>query len=186
MGLQIESGSGNGKLAKVNDDNFLITRSVIEKHAAQVSYDEGLAFTWTADDAAPSAGEYTLYLKNDSTTKKLVIDMLIFNSTDNDVVWKLHQVTGTAAGASVVTGTNLNLSSGQVADATARGGAGGVTGLTSSKVLGISFGGPGMTPIRVDLDGTVVLGQNNAIALEYDAGTGGRAAVTIGAHYHND
>jgi len=182
--MQIEDGSGSGYIAKVSSDNELHVFSVSESHAAHVSNDKGGTYMAYTTDAGPGAGEYTLYIQNDSSTKIFVIDCVCTSNVDADVVWKLHEVTGTAAGASVVTASNLNLTSGKVAELTCRGGAGGVTGLTSTEVIMAWNGGAVFSNVNKEIGGRIVLGKNNALAVEYDAGTGGAVHVHISGHYH--
>jgi hypothetical protein len=182
--MLIEDGKGTGRKAEVNSENMLVTRSVTESHLSHVADDEGIAYIITVDDVGPVAGEYTLYIKNTNSSDVFVVDCMTLNNVDADVVWKIHQVTGTAAGASVLTPINTNLSSGNTADMTVRGGAGGVTGLTSVNVLNTTFGGSANSNVCIDLRGAIILGHQNAIAVEYDAGTGGAVSITLLGHYH--
>jgi hypothetical protein len=72
---------------------------------------------------------------------------------------------------------NLNLKSGVAASATVRGD-GSITGLTSSNVIAAkrtSANSDGDIPF----DDVLILGTNNAIAVEYDTGTTGIAEVLM-------
>jgi len=183
MGLIIESGTGNGNAAEINDEHQLLTRAVTESHAAHISDNEAVAFSIVAIDVGPVAGEYTLYFQNTSSELGFVLDSVHTNSINADVIWKLHHVTGTSTGT-VITPVNLNLTSGKSADCVCRGGAVGVGGLTSSNVIATWYNGVVYNQTHFHLDGTLILGQNNAIALEYDAGTGGAVSIVMMGHYH--
>jgi len=180
----IQDGTGTGYAAKVNAQNRLEVKAVTQSHVATVSEDDGQAYIVEAIDAGPVAAEYTLYLKNDSDNK-MVIDNIDTWVTDADVVWKLWEVTGTAAGAAVITPQNLNLSAGKNADATCRGGAGGVTGLTVSGSVKYTWKtGIALSHYRLNTNSSLILSKNDAIAFEYDAGTGGLAHLNLLIHYH--
>lgn len=185
MAFQIEDGTGSGMKVQVTDEHQLVAKAITEPRVAYVAINDEQSFVVTVEDAGPSAGEYTLYVKNTSE-HPFVVDIIRTNNVDADVIWKLHKVTGTAGGASALTPVNTNLASGKTADLTARGGAGGVTGLTSSEVMYEWFGGGAYNSTKVVFDSTVVLGQDDAIALEFDAGTGGAVAINVHGHFHAD
>jgi hypothetical protein len=102
---------------------------------------------------------------------------------DANAVWKLHAVTGTGDTAAEITPVNLNLSSGNDAVISCRGGAGGVGSLTSTGVIASWMGGVAYynTVMNLWLD-ALLLSTNDAIALEFDAGTGTRAIATVMFH----
>lgn len=172
----------SGSKAEVNRAHQVVTRAVSVSAIHEATL-KGDAYSVLAADDAPTAAEYTIYLQNNSTAKNIVIDDIWSYGTDADVVWILTAVTGTAAGAAAVSPVNLNLSAGGVgADATCRGGAGGVTGLSAGDVLMHWYNGPANTTEHKDIKGSIVLANGNAIAAEYDAGTGGAALIEI--HFH--
>ena len=183
--MQIEDGQGSGRRAGVDIDNRLKVRAFMQELYSHVSEDEGQTYSFTVTDAGPIAGEYPFYLKNDSDDLRLIVAKLTCSQVDADVQWILHEVSGVAAGASVVTGKNMNLGSGNEADATARGGAGGVSALTSEGALQSFNGGPAYSNVSPYLPGVLVLGKNDAIALEYQAGTGGEVSCTVVAYFHS-
>ena len=182
MGSRIEDGTGRGYLAKVTSDFRLDVSSRVNERVYYKSR-EGDAYSVVAVDAGPVAAEYPLYIKNISSSKNLVIQQIITSAHDADVRWKLHHVTGVAAGAAVIVPVNLNLASGKSADATCRGGAGGVTTLTSINVLWDWFQGVANSYNEVNPHSAIILGQNDAIAIEYDAGTGGACAISVEMYY---
>jgi hypothetical protein len=182
--MQIEDGKGTGYKAEVDTTNLLLTRAITESHAAHISFVDGETYMTECIDAGPVADEYTFYIKNDSDSE-LIIDELKCFVTDADVVWKLWRVTGTAAGAAVITPQNLNLNSGHDADVTCRGGAGGVTGLTTSgNVIWTWKTGIALSHYEIDFGGRLILGKNDTLAIEYDAGTGGLVHLNMFFHFH--
>ncbi len=179
----IEDGLGSGLKAEVNKLHQLVVRSIMELDINHVAEKFGESYFTEAVDAAPTAGEYTLYFKNDSETD-FVINAIDGFATDADVVWKLTIVTGTAGGASVITPVNFNLGSGNSADATVRGGAGGVTGLAAGTVIRTIYGGAVFNRIRIEAH--IIIPKNFALAFEYDAGTGGAATIGFSGFYKQD
>ena len=178
MSTSIKSGS-SGDVAKVTTDNRLDTSSRVNGRIYYQSRDSGKAFSITSFDTT-AATEFMLYFKNDSTTEKFHVEIVTLSAVET-VLWKLHQVTGTAAGGAVVTPVNLNLSSGVSASATARG-TGAITGLTSSSVLDairtVATGGA-----ELNLRDALILGEDDAIAIEYDTGTTGLCEAVIIGYY---
>lgn len=76
--------------------------------------------------------------------------------------------------------------SGKSADINCKGGAGGVTGLTSQSVLATWYNGEAYNHDRFCMNSTLLLGQNNAIAIEYDAGSGGAVSIVVMGHYNGE
>jgi hypothetical protein len=179
--MEITDGRTNLS-AEVNALNQLMTRAVSENRAAYVSDTKGEAWTVHADDADVAADEYLIWLKNTGTTP-IVINSIFTSNQDADAIWKLHSVTGTGGTAAAITPVNLNLSSGNDAEVSCNGGAGGVSGLTSSSVITGWAGGVAYfnQTINLWLD-ALIIGTNDAIALEFDVGTGTRAMTTIMFH----
>mgnify|MGYP001237969910 CR=1 FL=1 len=136
------------------------------------------AYSVTSHDASAAAATYPIYVRNNSDSL-LIVDSIRVGSVEASL-WKLWYVTGTAAGGSVLTPTNLD-DSNAAAPITARGGDS-VTGLTAGSQIGA---------MRCEATGEattstpIVLGQGVAIALEYDTGTTGIAEITIVGHYED-
>lgn len=139
-----------------------------------ISRDQGRAFSVPFDFQSATAGEYGAYWQNTSTTDDLVIQAIGVNSANASRI-KLWFVTGTAAAGTTVTPTNVNKTSPKDAEATAMEGASAGTGITGLSTDGlIDFVGVvanGHEEFR--LQDSIRLGQNDAIALEYDEGTSG-------------
>jgi len=175
------SGS-SGDIAEVNELKQLTTRAIVEYRPAYISYSRGKAFIATVDDVGATAGEYTIWLKNDSETP-IVINTIFTANVSANVVWALHKTTGTGGTAPAITPINLNLSSGNDANVTCLGGAGGVSDLTSAGIITTWGGGVAYFNATINwwLE-ALILGKNDAIALEYDAGTSARATASIMFH----
>jgi hypothetical protein len=174
--------TGNTYTAEVSNAQRLKTDSC-SKSALTCASELGDAYSVIAVDAGPVAAEYTLYFKNNSADEFHLYDMWSYG-TDADVVWKLHKVTGTASGTAI-TPVNLNVGSGKIADVTVAGGAAGVTGLTSAGVLLQWYNGIANTTNKWTIDGAIIIPSGTAIAIEYDAGTGGAAMLTLRGYYES-
>jgi hypothetical protein len=181
MGLQIEDGKGSGRSCSVSTVNRLNVSAKTNPRIFYSSRDDGLAFNLISTDSGATAGEYIFYIKNSSATRNLFVKHIEFHSA-NAAVWKVWEVTGTASGTTI-TSSNLNLSSGQVAEAVGVGD-GAITGLTTVKQIGThrnDANGEG----EMTYDDALILGTGKAIAVEYDTGTTGSAEIDCFFHYED-
>ena len=173
-------GGGSGRLATVSSFFRLNVSAKTNPRIFYSSRDEGKAFNAISTDASAVAGDYIFYFKNTSTSDNLYIKHLEFHSA-SAAVWKVWEVTGTAAGSSVVTASNLNLGSPNVSETLSRGD-GAVTGLTTVKQIGThrnDANGEG----EMNYENALVLAPNSAIAVEYDSGTTGAAEIDCFFHF---
>lgn len=179
MGIQIEDGTGTGQTAGVSPTgNRFNVSSRSDDRIYYISRDNEDAYIINSADTA-AAGEYNFYFQNTSKTQKFYVTSVIVGSADL-AIFKIASVTGTAAGTNIVP-VNMNLTSGSSADATAFGNAA-VTGLTEDKLI---------SQISVNADDSkeiffhdaLILGQDDAIAVEYDTGAGGTMHVTMFGFY---
>ncbi len=180
MGILIDDGKGRGRVASVSEDHRLNSSAKTNPRIYYVSRDNGLAFILTSVDADAVAGDYILYLKNTSATRNIYIKRVAFGAV-NAAMWKSWVVTGTAAGSSALSPTNINLTSGRTADATCRGN-GAVSGLTATSLLDVH------RTVAAEHDHSqwedaLILGTGDAIAIEYDTGTTGLAECSIEFHF---
>lgn len=154
-------------------DNRANVSSRQDSRSYYSSRDESLAFSLVWDDATSEAGDHILYWQNtDTTGKHLVIDSVGLNAA-NASSFKLHMVEGTATGTAVtplclnqaVPATSQSISSEAAGTA--------ITGLTSTGVVDhAAVVAGGHEELR--LGDRLRVGQNQAIALEYEQGTTGR------------
>ena len=139
----------------------------------------GQAYIWNSFDAAAAVGEYTIYVKNTSTTGNLIIKEATI-SPGVAMTMKFSTVTGTAAGTAI-TGYNLNRNSGNDASAVAFGDAA-VTGLTEDQVVQVVMI-PALETRHIDFHDAFILGQNDAIAIECDVNAGGLVYLQIVGYF---
>ena len=154
-------------------DSRLNVSSRADGRAYYNSRDQGQCFTLVFDHQSAAAGEFSAYWQNTSADKELVISSVGLNSVEASRI-KLHFVTGTAAGGSSGSPVNMNKVASKQAGSVARIGASGdaITGLTSAGLIDFAaVTATGHEEFR--LSDRIRLGQNDAIALEYDEGTTG-------------
>jgi len=167
----IEDGKGSGKKMSVSTTQ---RGNVSAKTAPRMYYasrDVGLAYNAVYDPMTMAAGEYSAYVKNSSSTRNLFISEIEFHSVEN-VKWKIWSVSGTAAAGTTVTPTELNLSKGIAAEAVCMHGDTAITGLTTIAQVG-SHRSQALSDSGMNFQGSLILGPGDAIAIEYDTGTGG-------------
>lgn len=168
MGIQLEDGKGSGRSVQVNDDNQLMTKSITEAEIEFVSEAEGLTFAWCSGTQATSAGDTILLVKNTSTTKTIRIDTVTM-SADTDTRAIIHVPTSevTSPTGTAVTGTNLNITSSNVADASA------IRDETTNSQGNIVWSGEIYAterPVMVEFNGALILGTNDSVAIDYVSG----------------
>lgn len=136
------------------------------------SRDAKKLFTLVFDDAACSAGDFNAVLMNNDTDRDMVIRSVGVNATAAGG-FKLHHVTGTAAGGQIATTpTNFNLGSPNAivtASTVADSDASPITGITSTNVLdfaGVVAGGHE----ELRTDDTLRVHKDQGIAIEFDFG----------------
>lgn len=180
MALQIEDGLGSGRVSGVSPQHRLMTAAETNVTAHFVSKETGRAFNWNSIDGAAAANDIIFYLLNTSATRNLFVDVMRVGAA-NAALWKVTIVTGTAAGSSAITGTNLNLGSGIQAEATSRG-SGAITGLTAGTTIATARNAAGAST-DIPFDDVLIIPPNVAIGVEYDTGTGGLAEVLVRGYY---
>ena len=97
-------------------------------------------------------------------------------------LWKVHRVTGTAAAGSLITPSNCNATSSNASSSIARGDDS-ITGLSIASTYFTGRSAANGQPIVFDTKSSLIIGQNQAISVEYDTGTTGIAEVTIIGHF---
>ena len=182
MGLQVEDGKGRGYSASVSESNRFNVSSKSNPRMFYVSRDEKLAFSVVAIDSSAAAGEIAFHLKNTSTSKNMVIHTMTASSANTSLL-KLFEVTGIAASGTTLTPTNLNLTSGLLAEAEVMSGeAAAITGLTTGSLIAAGrLLANALVPL--DLNDALIIGPGDQIAIEYDTGTTGSVEVTVTFYY---
>ena len=102
----------------------------------------------------------------------MFVSEIEFHSVEN-TKWKIWSVTGTAAGGTANTPSEMNLGKNIPAPVTAMDNSGGaITGLTTVKQLG-SHRNTALGDSGMDFAGVLILGPGDAVAIEMDTGTTG-------------
>jgi len=166
--MQIDDGTGTGRKAKVNLDNYLHVSAVSESRICHNSEKHSNSYSWTAVSADIDAGDTALYLVNDSTTKNLCITK-IYMWADVSTQFKIHcPAYVLPAGGSLVTGNNLNRTSPKAAESTARAdetanvfAAGNVVQTVRNNEVGSDQFG-----VEVSFEGALILGYHQSVAVD--------------------
>jgi len=179
--MKIEDGKGkNGDMSVSVSQRGNVSAKTRDR-TFYVSRDDEQAFNAVMPSFNGVAGNYVFYIKNTSSTKNLFLNSLEYHSVEA-VKWKVYQVTGTAAGGTVITPSNLNLGSGRTAEASCMGGGATITGLTLGNQIGThrtqALGEAGM-----DFGEGLILAPNTAIMVEYNTGTTGLCEIDCIFHY---
>ena len=165
-------------------DGRLNVSSRADSRAYYNSRDEGQTYSFGFTFTAAEAGEFAAYFKNTSATLTFVPTEIVVGADVAGKV-KLCFVSGTAAAGTTVTPTNDNRVSSNAASAIAMEGnsaATGITGLTSDALIETILY-PASSSHSMAVSDSVRLGQNDAIAIEYDAGGTATIAGTILGFY---
>ena len=181
MSVSIRDGKGkNGDMSVSTSQRGNVSAKTRDR-IFYISRDDELAYNAVMPTFNGAAGNYVFYMKNISSTRNLMLDALEYHSVEA-VHWKVWKVTGTAAGGTVITPTNINLGSGIEAEATVMGGGATITGLTLGQQIGThrtqALGEAGM-----DWNGGLILPPSTAIMIEYDTGTTGLCEIDCIFHY---
>lgn len=158
-------------------DGRLNVSSRTDSRAYYNSRDQQQTYSIIFNHPASAVNEYTLYIKNTSTTKDMVISAMGLNS-DLGADVKLFFVSGTAANGASVTPTNLNRDSSNdaLADVLEDGGGTAISGLTNEAAIDyVKISEDGHEELR--LDDRVRLGQNDAVAIQVVAVKSGTPQV---------
>lgn len=179
MAFVIKDGA-SGKTAKVNDQNQLLTRSIVESELEDAS-EEGQAYSWVSGNLDIDAADTMLLVKNKSDTE-LHITAITCAAGNVATRYVLHLPTtdvtvAVGAGGAVVVGRNLNTGSANVADASA---ASDEEGNSQGNVIDDISLLP-TTTLVVNVEG-VILAKNKSVAVDQvSESTAG--SVTIKGHY---
>lgn len=177
MGIQILDGTGGGSLAQVTTEGHLVIDAFALEEIAHISNEHGQAFTWSSGTYDGAAADTVLLVKNTSSVRKLFIQS-IWMSSDVETRVVIHVPTSevTPTGTAV-TGRNMNITSGNVAEATA------IRDETNNTQGNIYWSGeiPILsTPYEVRLHSALILGQNDSLGVDYVADAAACDVVIMG------
>lgn len=158
-------------------DGRLNVSSRTDSRGYYISRDSEQAYSIVFSHPTSANGQYSVYIKNTSTSKTFVVSSAGLNS-DLGADCKLWFVTGTAANGTSITAVNTNKASAKDAELTVLDDGGGtaISGLTTAGCIdSVKIPIEGHEELR--LDDRVRLGQNDAIAIEVDNVTSGTPNV---------
>lgn len=177
---QIEDGKGTGNRAKVNKENQLVVLAITEPILEHESQENGAAYNWSSDIVSVDGGDTVLLVKNTSDTNLHIDSVEIANgATPSEYTLHLPTAEVTLSGGSVVTGTNLNTGSSNVADALSRSDE---EGNAQGNVIGTVW-------LAIDRNHTfltpgLILGKNKSLGVDVVVTTAETAATIVG-HYED-
>jgi len=176
--MKIQDGAGSGNWQQIDSENRANVYATTESEISHESESNNRAYTWTHSYNS-GANDTVLLLKNTSADKNLIIDTIIVSS-DTTTKIVIHFPSNTTLAGTGVTGVNLNRSSNNVAEASAYGDE---TGNTQGDILGqmILLANTGAV---LNINGSVILGLNNEIAVDFVSATTALGMVTIVGYYH--
>ena len=135
-----------------------------------VSRDDGQAYSITSIDSPSAADEYNLFFKNTSSNKNFVVSEFLVSSAVL-TIFKISTVTdATPATGTAITPVNLNATSANEADATVLGNAAVVNLVEKNLLFTLNINADDQ--VHFDTHDSIILGKNDAIAIEYDVGAG--------------
>jgi hypothetical protein len=167
--MLIEDGRGRGFAVAVTDSNQLATFAVMHTLFEHLN-EQGQVFSVPFSVTPSGANQCFFYLKNTSTYSMTVKRIkLIVPSTGDRIQVKVKDV-GTPVGGTVITPTNLNTSSGNIASATALYGVN-ITGLTGGSMIDdITLPAAGKTEV-FEFESGILIGPGTTMTLYAVAGS---------------
>ena len=168
--MLIEDGTGSGKTVKVDSENRLEVHSIIQEEILHENMQAGQAYTIFGtstptylDPSAETGNLCVFYMKNTNDKNIIISQMGIWTASNQYVEPKINP-TGIPINTETLTPTNMNLSSGKLADGTF---------LSGSSIEGITEG-TRISRFRIpannatnfnSLDSKIIIPKNNIFAL---------------------
>lgn len=167
MGIHFLDGKGRGYLAEVDSDNRVRVSARSQEEIEVVSETDGQAFTWTNLTYNYTGADTILLVKNTGDTPLHILSIECSGDTATEVIVHVPTTEVTPTGTAV-TGFNLNLGSGNVAEATA------IADETNNTQGDIVYSQRMLasTVLPIMLHGAVILTKNKSIGVDF---------VTVGA-----
>ncbi len=180
--VRIDDGGKNGSVSVSNTQRLDVSARSADRTYYE-SRDEGSVYTLSIEDAGAVANEETVWLKNTSTTKDMIIDTISIGSVAI-TTWRLKFATFTTQPTgTTVTATNLNRASSNTAAAECLGGAAGVSNVIDGPTIAFFNCDAGSETIW-DTKEALRLGQDDQIAIECE--TSGDVLITIEFHFDSE
>jgi len=164
MGFNLENGVGDGGYqVRVTKDNMLTTLATVIKMKHYVNHIHALAFNLVFSQTASSVNDCILYIKNGNILDMIVHNVAVDVPTDEIIEIKLNDI-GTPVGGSIVTPSNLNAGSNNVAEGVYQGG-NDITGLSGGvSTKKIKFKG-GESTKSYSFDHDIIIPKNRILTL---------------------
>ena len=105
---------------KVNTEGQALVFSTNQSELEHESEQNGSGYNWCSNTVDPAIDDTVLLLKNTSDVHLHIDEIIISGDVNSEYTIHLPTTEVTPTGGAVVTGTNLNTTSSNVADATAR------------------------------------------------------------------
>lgn len=173
----LESGTGNGRLVGVDDDNRLLTASFNIPFSHLIAKDYQKTFCVLGESATLSIGSNSvLYLENDNENSIIVIDRFIGQAVGVTAgagnYWTLESDSAYSSGGSAVTPFNLSSGSSVTSGAVAYEGSFGLQG--SPNLIDRIWPPLDLAIVDMDIDGGVLILPGKAVSLGFtsDAAAG--------------
>lgn len=174
MGFEIVDGTGAGNRAEVNDNNELVTlaRSISLQHV--ISSRDGQAYQVIGTASLAAATVVGLHIKNNSSTKDLVVTYIRHQIVDESGGTALPNASNYfriamdrtySSGGSTATPVNVNAASGNSADVTVYQGAPTLAGTAAEIDRWYTKAEADMNTFNKE--GAVILGQDDTLELSY-------------------
>ena len=165
--VKIDDGKGRGSSAAVTADQRLDVSSRSNKRIFYISRDNGRAFVWLSTFDTSGSEVEVIYIKNNSTIRKLHIDSVRYSAAAA-CIFSVFKHTGTATGTTI-TGENLNFTSSNDPEATSLGD-GAVTAGTIGNAVAFMQVGANADSDR-NWNGEIILGEGDSIIVTASANT---------------
>ena len=178
--MLIESAS-TGYRMEVSSEHRAMTDSVIEQKFLNLNEYKGAAYVWDFPGYNYDAEDTVMFLRNDSDTHLHIHHIYLYCDTATKL--QVHIPASPTAAGTAVTGVNLNQTSGNVAEATAKQDE---TGNTQGTILHSEYiAANGEKTIFKEEGYEIILGKNDCIAVDLvTAGT--MAYGHIVGYFHSD
>jgi len=180
--MLIEDGTGSGARAQVSAENRLQVSAVVGDVFLHANHHEQTAFVWDFPGYDYDAGDTVIFLRNNSNIELRIAHIYLYSDTATKIQVHVPATPATPAGT-LITGVNLNLQSGNVAEATAYQDE---TANTQGTILHTEYLAAN-SPISIFKENgyEVILGKNDCIAIDLvSAGT--MAYGHIAGYYHGE
>ena len=170
----IEDGHGSGIKAKVGKEGCLCTKAVAIPFAYHINQEHQEAYSIVIEKTPTAAGDCFFYIKNNSESSMIGINVSLAVDTTKEVVRMMGGVVGTPAGTTDNIPVNLNGASGKSADVDSYDGVD-ITGLSGGANMFEFVVAPDESSKTFKTDTYVILPKNGTMALY---------AVTGGINIH--